>query len=542
MATVNLYSIAGPFPLPILTPVTGGSAVQILFLGHAGLFIESRYGSILCDPWFNPAYYAGWWPFPANDQIPAERLAHPDYLYISHLHQDHFDARFLQATVDKSTTVLLPAFPVPALEDALRGLGFSEFIRLADGALHTLPSGLKAAIWALDAPSDGPLGDSCLFVDDGETRIFNMNDARPRDLDSIKRLGPLDGLFLQFSGAIWYPFAYDLPPETLKTLGQAKRKNEMARARAFIEALNPKYVFPSAGPPTFLDASLFPWNDFDNDPANPFPDQTVFLEELRLHGTDGGQLVLPGSEVIFESDDLSVHHHLGDETLDSIFKDKRGYLERYQKRMAPVLEREQQSWPEPPSDLFAQVRDRLEPIMALADVTARQIGGTVVLEWEGGSACLDFRRRKVVPWDGQPARYYFRLHGPTLTLAIQQGEVDWVNSLFLSFRFRARREGEYNEAVYTFFKCQTPERIQYAEGYWLESHAEEELFETHGYLVQRRCPHLKADLQRFGVVDENQVLTCQMHGWQFDLKSGRCLNANDRQLYRRLPSSDDSGR
>jgi len=507
--------------------------VQILFLGHAGLYIESAQGTILCDPWFNPAYYAGWWPYPANDHLVSERIMHPDYLYISHLHQDHFDARFLQTHVDKSTTVLLPAFPVPALKDALESLGFSRFIHLNDGRLETLSSGLKVAIWALDAPSDGPLGDSCLYVDDGTIKIFNMNDARPRDLDSIRRLGPLDGLFLQFSGAIWYPFAYDMPPSTQRELGQAKRTNEMARARAFIQALNPKYVFPSAGPPTFLDDTLFEWNDFDNDATNPFPDQTVFLDELARHGVDGGQLVLPGSEILFASGDLSVRHHLGNETLDSIFTDKRDYLERYRTRMAPVLEREKASWPPVPSDLFEQVRNRLEPIMALADVTARQIGGDVVLDWESASARLDFRRRKVVPWDGQPVRYYFQMHAPTLALALQQGQVDWVNSLFLSFRFRARREGEYNEAVYTFFKCLSPERIEYAEGYWLESHAEDELFEIDGYLIQRRCPHLKADLQRFGVVDEQGVLTCRMHGWQFDLASGRCLNADDRQLYRR---------
>ena len=43
-------------------------------------------------------------------------------------------------------------------------------------------------------------------------------------------------------------------------------------------------------------------------------------------------------------------------------------------------------------------------------------------------------------------------------------------------------------------------------------------------MVQRRCPHLKADLTRFGIVDGDQ-LTCQLHGWRFDLASGRCLTS-----------------
>jgi UDP-MurNAc hydroxylase len=47
--------------------------------------------------------------------------------------------------------------------------------------------------------------------------------------------------------------------------------------------------------------------------------------------------------------------------------------------------------------------------------------------------------------------------------------------------------------------------------------------------VQRRCPHLKADLTRFGIVEGN-TLTCQLHGWRFDLASGRCLTSVGHEL------------
>ena len=85
------------------------SDVQITFLGQAGLFVETRGVSILCDPWFNPSFFGSWYPFPANDGIDPERIGHPTYLYVSHLHHDHFDPRFLRDHVDKDATVLLPA-------------------------------------------------------------------------------------------------------------------------------------------------------------------------------------------------------------------------------------------------------------------------------------------------------------------------------------------------------------------------------------------------------------------------------------------------
>lgn len=510
-----------------------------MYLGHAGLLVNTEEGSILCDPWFNPAYFGSWWPFPANDHIDPEQIAHPTYLYISHLHHDHFDETFLRDVVDKSTTVLLPQYPVTSLREALEGLGFEDFITLPDGIVTPLGTTLKVAIWSLTAPADGPLGDSYLFVDDGHTRLVNLNDSRPRNLDEVRNLGPIDLLFLQFSGAIWYPMVYELDDTVKADLGRAKRQSGMRRAETFIRMLAPRHVFPSAGPPAFLDESFFLWNDLHHDDTNTFPDQTVFLSLLEDHGVAGGHLVLPGSEVAVDADGgVTVQHHFP-EPVHTVFHEKEHYLRRYQARMAVRLDEEKARWPTPGPDFFDQLKARLEPVMQLADLTARQIKASVVLDWGAGGAELNFVRRRVIPWNGQPVRYYFRVDPGVLAACVTWGLEDWVNGLFLSMRFQARRDGEYNEAVYTFFKCLSPERIQFAEGYWLETHADKELWRCGEYLVQRRCPHMKADLQRFASVDEQQILTCHMHGWQFDLTTGRCLNANDRVIYRRRVDDRD---
>ena len=152
------------------------SQMDITFLGQAGLFIRTRAGSILCDPWFNPAYFASWFPFPANYHIDPETIGSPDYLYISHLHHDHFDPEFLRAHVSKEAQVVLPEYPVNDLEQELQDLGFHRFIKTRD--LQPVEvDGLLFTIISLTSPTDGPIGDSALVVDDGETRIFNQNDA-----------------------------------------------------------------------------------------------------------------------------------------------------------------------------------------------------------------------------------------------------------------------------------------------------------------------------------------------------------------------------
>src|SRR3989449_10784347 len=171
--------------------------LQITFLGQAGLFIETRHGSILCDPWFNPAYFASWFPFPSNEHVNLEKISRPTYLYVSHLHHDHFDPQFLSEHVWKEATVLLPDYPLNLLERRLRELGFTKFIQTKNGQA-TEVDGLRLMIMAMVAPVDCPLGDSGLMVDDGETRIFNQNDSRPIDLEVLNSHGPYDAHFLQF--------------------------------------------------------------------------------------------------------------------------------------------------------------------------------------------------------------------------------------------------------------------------------------------------------------------------------------------------------
>jgi len=49
------------------------------------------------------------------------------------------------------------------------------------------------------------------------------------------------------------------------------------------------------------------------------------------------------------------------------------------------------------------------------------------------------------------------------------------------------------------------------------------------WIVERTCPHRHADLAVFGEVDGCE-LVCTLHGWRFDLDSGKCLTAENRNL------------
>ncbi|HEV7235087.1 MAG TPA: Rieske 2Fe-2S domain-containing protein [Ktedonobacteraceae bacterium] len=513
--------------------------MDITFLGQAGLFIETKRGSILCDPWFNTAYFASWFPFPSNEEVDIEKLSCPTYLYLSHLHHDHFDPQFLREHVWKEATVLLPDYPLGLLEKALRELGFTKFIYTKNCQTVEV-DGLSITIVAMTAPIDGPLGDSSLIVNDGETCVFNQNDSRPIDLDILTQFGPFDAHFLQFSGAIWYPMVYQFPEKMMQTLSRKKRENQMARALRYAEQMGAAFIVPSAGPPCFLDEDLFHFNDFNRDETNTFPDQTVFLEYMQAHGKDNGRLMIPGSVATFGKGSCSVVHPYSDEQVEAIFTEKRAYLEAYQARQRPLIEAAKASWPRGQVDILSSLRDWFEPLLRDADLTCVGVNGRLLLDLGEQGVVIDFQQRKVYAWQGEEWEYKFEIDPALIESSIIRQVDDWINDLFLSCRFKAQRKGPYNEYIYIFFKGLTPERLQYIEGYYAEQAPEHQFWESNGYRIQRRCPHLKADLTRFGKIEDG-VLTCTMHGWQFELATGRCLTSDDRKLYaQRLASSDDT--
>jgi UDP-MurNAc hydroxylase len=512
--------------------------MRITGLGHAGLYVETNAGTVLCDPWRSPAYFASWFPFPDNSGVDWDACQRPDYLYVSHLHRDHFDPEAL-GRVAKSATVLLPDYPTDELRTALAELGFRRFVTTRSDEPVEL-DGLRVMIQALAGPTDGPIGDSLLALDDGRHRLLNQNDAHPHDLDPVSGFGPFDAHLLQFSGAIWYPVAYRLPGRAMAELGRRKRRAGLDRAHRYAAAVGARYVFPVAGPPCFLDDDLFHLNDLYGDDCNVFPDQRVFLAELTGRGTDAGRLLLPGTLADLAEPGCPVRHQIPEEEIERIFNDKAGYLHDYAARARPRIEAEHAQWPRPGLDVLAELKARFEPLLADAPHLRAGVGAPVLLEVGDQPLVIDFPARQVRPWAGERCRYQFQVARPLVEHLIATGETDWVNSLFLSCRFSARRIGRYNEHLYTFFKCLSPTRLEYVERWYAEQNDPGPEVPLGDWLVQRHCPHLRSDLTRFGEIDDAGVLTCHTHGWRFDLATGRCLTAEGHSINARRREPADA--
>jgi len=510
--------------------------MQALSIGHAGILIRTRGVTIACDPWFIPAFFGSWFVFPRNDQL-ADDIMHdvcnPNFLYISHLHGDHFDAEFLRTRMNKDTTILLPDFPTREMEREFNKLGFKKFERLINTQERVIAPGVTVAIHAETSITDGPAGDSALVVSDGDARLVNQNDCRTNDLGALASHGHVDLHWLQFSGAIWYPMVYDMDDAKKKQLCIDKVNSQFSRAIKYVESLNATTVVPSAGPPCFLDPDLFALNMVTGDESSIFPDQTEFQRRLAEADNYAAATCIPGTSFTVVGGAVTVEQPLPGDEITRIFSHKADYLRTYQTDWAQWLIDAKKTWTSANTDLISTLKLWWEPLMSLAPNVREGINGNCLLNAGDLDIYINFVDGIVEPYTDQEISYRFTIARGLVENVVAQRAGDWSNSLFLSCRFTAWRTGEYNEYIYNFFKSLSVERMIRTEAEATTKlkgvFSNEDDIVIGNYLVQRRCPHRNADLSVFGEIDGDE-LVCTLHGWRFNVETGVCTSSAERPI------------
>ncbi len=201
----------------------------------------------------------------------------------------------------------------------------------------------------------------------------------------------------------------------------------------------------------------------------------------------------------------------------------------------PWLTDMHRSWNPPSTDLLATLKAWWEPLLAMAPTLRRGVGDCCVLRAGDLAVIIDFPNGEVREFAGEPYAFRFEIQRELVETVVAEQAVDWSNALFLSCRFRAWRSGSFNEYIYNFFKSLSPERMRRAEAEAqrrLDPRRDElagEEIRLGDYIVERLCPHRQADLSVFGEIDDGEMV-CTLHGWRFDLETGRCFTADDRRL------------
>ena len=502
------------------------------YLGHAGWLFGEDGWTLVCDPWQSShgAFYAGWFPFPANDHVPIPSTV--DALYLSHAHEDHFHPETLERFA-RDTRILIADFLDPVLYEGLTALGFTNIQRLSDGETTTVGS-LSLQIFRDE--DSGMYHDSALVVRSRTATILNLNDCR-LSAEYVAQLDRVDVLLGQFSGANWYPLAYDYPAQQKKVLGAAKRRRGLERLAHSVALSQAAYTIPCAGPPAFLDPLFASYNDIHDSDENPFPMMETAVAFLEQKGHQAF-LSMPGD--MFEVNDGKLSLQSRTLSVDEVYGNREKYLRQYAEQKQAAIMGRLATLPADPL-VGERLQQEFRRIIATSKVFVPQVRAAVrfrLLGVRGGDLLLDCREGqvpRVAEYQGEPFQYSFTVDARLVADLLRQPFINF-EYVFLSMRLRAWRDPDvFNDALFALLVNFDDRRLRQAEQEAARTSTTtggvfELVSEGARYLVQRRCPHLQADLSVVGQVHAG-ILTCPRHGWQFRLSDGVCLNVSAAPLF-----------
>jgi UDP-MurNAc hydroxylase len=493
---------------------------KLTFLGHAGWIIKNKDFKVLCDPWLNThgSYFGEWHQFPPNHHLfTSELFDDLDFIYISHGHEDHYDEWLLRQT-PKNIPILIPNFYDKTLLNNLKKIGFTSIQELKRKDNKSFKN-ISVKIIEEDGHLDA---DSALLLDDGTHKVLNLNDCHV-DFCKLKDItGDIDLLLLQSSSAIWWPCSYNYDVERKKKLGIIKRANLLKRTLEYCKVLNAKNVIPNAGPPVFISEHLDMWNYNRREEYNPFmlmDDACKFLQDKGINS----HLVIPGTTFSLEG---KGHVDTTKEEFAEIYDDYESYLEKY---LFSLRNNKQEQDSINTSDLPKKLKKQFKKLKRASKFYVDKIDFPVLfdLDYEGKWILNFSNKNHFTKFERQDYNYRFSLD-PKSVSRVLTGDVYDFENYFLSCNFECSREpDEYNEFLFALLKHFDVDRLNISEQqYAKRSNILDETFELNHngitYEVQKYCPHMLANLEKTGFVDDEERLVCPLHGWKFSLKNGKC--------------------
>ena len=231
--------------------------MKFTVLSHAGLLVESGDCSVLIDPWLvGSCYWRSWFNFPEPDPALIDGLA-PDYIYLTHLHWDHFHGPSLRR-FRRDTPILIPRIPTTRMVRDLRYFGFSDVREIPHGGTVRL-----GARFVLHSFQFDPIAtDSIVALEDDDATLLDANDCKcfGLTLRQVKRrLRPIDFVLRSHSSATPVPYCVEGYRENF---GDVRTRGDyQAEFAAFAVAVGARYAIPFASNHCFVHPQTQHFND-----------------------------------------------------------------------------------------------------------------------------------------------------------------------------------------------------------------------------------------------------------------------------------------
>jgi UDP-MurNAc hydroxylase len=501
--------------------------LRITALGHAGFKVETSSATLLIDPWFSPegAFLASWFQYPDNSSLMSPQLLGCDVVVISNPHRDHVDPWFLRQLAP-DVPVVIPSYPSSRLRSKIEATGPRRIIEMPQRKTFNVAG--DTSVYFVSEP---PMNHQSAIVLEGDAHTFlNLNDARlwPVQMREIRRQagGVIETFSFQGTNDSWFPVCYPYPHEQMQELSRRIRLAKLAYCFHAMKVVDPVIGLPFAGPPAFLDPTLFRHNlEMD---GGMLPDQQQVADWLLDRGLANTMVLLPGDSWDTERHSKEPHPHWADFS----FSDRGGYLDEYADRRRAVIDAVAARHPQPAGSLWPSFEEYFSRLLTMSDYFNARIGMAVGFDVTGpggGEWAVDFRPGfERVSRAMKDVNYCYRFESRWLP-SLLSGSTSWED-FFLSRRFHAWRDPDvHNDHLVGLLKLVEPQALEAVETFETTLDSEERIAihsEGRTYSISRYCPHAGNDLLKTGEVLSDGVIRCLAHHYEFQLPSGRCINGN----------------
>ncbi|MBG9941033.1 MBL fold metallo-hydrolase [Brevibacillus formosus] len=292
--------------------------MKVTYIQSACVIIENQNVKVLCDPWLTDgAYYGSWYHYPPLKFSP-EDFNHVDYIYISHVHQDHMDIKTLEI-ISKDIPILIHDFADKFVYNILKDLGFKQVIEISNQKEFMLGEDFKIEILASDncdpeackkyfgcniygADNRTKQIDSLAVFSSDKKVLVNTNDcnyemARGTCHYIKEKYKKIDMILVGYVGAGPYPQCfenYDLEEKIHRS--ELKKNQYLLHAVNFIKHFSPTYYMPFAGQYT-LGGKLSELNFLRGDPE--LEELPTIFDSLATEYQYSSQMILLNSGEFF---------------------------------------------------------------------------------------------------------------------------------------------------------------------------------------------------------------------------------------------------
>ena len=233
--------------------------MKITHFSNSFILIECEGIVICCDPWVGKANYGGWHSFPEFDKSQLiNKLEDVDIVYISHVHDDHLDTRFLIESNLISKKFIIKNFTFKTLLNRLKSIGVHDIHEIEPFEIFSI-GGMNISILPQMSTNSDDLDedieydlDTSLILSDGVHTFFNQVDT-PYSTSDYKSLiswietnyGKITIAALMAGAASEYPHRF----LNINRCAEKDRivKNSLIKLVEKLKILKPHFYFPAGG-------------------------------------------------------------------------------------------------------------------------------------------------------------------------------------------------------------------------------------------------------------------------------------------------------